>query len=348
VNLKFNILRGRLVRGFFLALLLLCASPVDASPLFDDLETIDATITGPFGSLFENIQQPSYQRFSLEAGGMRQPVDVRLRGHSRLRVCEFSPLRLKFRDDAEAQGIFAGQHKLKLVTHCRNYDRGEQDLLEEYAAYRILNVVTDLSYRVRMLRIRYRDNEGQTYGDADSRFGFVIESKQEFAVRTGAQPVNREDFPRYLHNQENAALVYVLQYLIANTDWMMLKADYDKECCHNVDLFELNSQIILVPYDFDVAGLVNARYAYPDRQLRIKRVTQRLYRGLCTDHEYLRNALTAVLSKRNEIIAVVRDVPGLEPRNRDRAIDYLDGFFDDAADGGRLLKTFERGCLEKY
>jgi len=348
VNFKFDMPRGHLFSGLLLALLLLCARSLDASPLFDDQATIEASITGPFGSLFEDIQRPAYQRFSLEAGGTRQPVDVRLRGHSRLRVCEFPPLRLKFREDDEAQGIFAGQDKLKLVTHCRNHDRGEQDLLEEYTAYRILNIVTDLSYRVRLLRIRYRDNEGRTYGDAASRFGFVIESKQEFAGRTGAQAVIREGFPRYRHNQENAALVYVLQYLIANTDWMMLKADYDEECCHNVDLFELNSRIILVPYDFDVTGLVNARYAYPDPQLRIKRVTQRLYRGLCTDREYLRNALTAVLSKRNEIIAVVRDVPGLEPRNRDRAIDYLDSFFDDAANQGRLLKSFEKGCLEGY
>jgi hypothetical protein len=52
----------------------------------------------------------------------------------------------------QAQTVFAGQEKLKVVTHCRNEDSGETNVLEEYAAYRILGLLTEAAYRVRLLR----------------------------------------------------------------------------------------------------------------------------------------------------------------------------------------------------
>jgi hypothetical protein len=316
-----------------------------ASPLFDHDTPVEVVISGPFRSLFESAQQPDYLPFSLDAGGSTQAVDIRVRGHSRLRVCEFPPLRLNFPAGGDASGVFAGQRRLKLVTHCRNSDRGEQDLLEEYAVYRVLNVLTDLSYRVRLLHIRYQDTEGALSPDAAVRYGFVLEPEEEFAARTGAVPVARAGFPRERHDREQAVLMYVFQYLIANTDWSLVKADYDEACCHNADLFKLDSRLFFVPYDFDLAGLVNARYAFPDSKLRIDRVTQRLYRGLCTDRDRLRRALATVKSKRAEILAVVRDLPGLEPRNAERAARYLDDFFAAAAEEEGLLKSFERHCL---
>jgi hypothetical protein len=142
--------------------------------------------------------------------------------------------------------------------------------------------------------------------------------------------------------------MYVMQYLLGNTDYMMLKADYDDKCCHNVELFERDNQIIAVPYDFDLTGLVNPGYARPDPKLRIRRVTQRLYRGLCTDRSYLDAALETVLSRKQEILAVVSEVPGLEARNRERAARYVDKFFDQAADKKKMLDSFERACLDGY
>jgi hypothetical protein len=41
-------------------------------------------------------------------------------------------------------------------------------------------------------------------------------------------------------------------------------------------------------------------------------------------------------------------LPGYEPRNARRAERYLEDFFEDAADEERLLRSFERRCLERY
>ena len=319
-----------------------------ASPLFQEQGVIDVSLTGPFGSLFENREDRSQRPFLLSVDGIQQPVKIRLRGHSRVRVCDFPPLRLNFPADVDGPSVFAGQDKLKLVTHCRNYDRGEQDLLEEYMAYRVLNVLTDLSFKVRLLNIRYEDSDGILPDKAALRHGFVIESREEFSTRTGARNLVLAGFPRHRHDQGHAALMYVFQYLIANTDWMLLKADYDEGCCHNLELFELGTRLFFVPYDFDVAGLINAKYAFPDNRLRIKRVTQRLYRGLCTDRATLRGALDTVKSKRDDILAVTREVPGLAPDNAERARDYLAEFFEEAEDEEDLLDSFEKHCVESY
>lgn len=342
--------RDRLFAGapLWLAVTALWSSICAASPLFEDDEVIDLTLTGPFGSLLETKQNPTYLPFRLETGEMSLPVEIRVRGHSRLRICDFPPLRLRFPPDDGHRGVFGGQDRLRLVTHCRNHDRGEQDLLEEYAAYRILNVTTPLSYRVRLLRVRYVDSGASPGEQYPPRHAFLLEPGAEFAARTGAEQVKLPGFPKERHDREQAALMYVLQYLIANTDWMLLRAEYDDACCHNADLFERDSRIVFVPYDFDLSGLVNARYAFPDPRLRISRVTQRRYRGLCTDRRYLSAALADVMSKREPILDVVRTLPGLERRNAERAERYLEDFFEAADNPERLLRSFERHCLERY
>lgn len=318
---------------------------VAAAPLFEDHPVLDATLTGPFDRLFEDKEASEYQPFLLQSGGVTHSIKVRLRGKSRRRVCEFPPLRLNFSKPETGQTVFAGQDKLKLATHCRNYDRGEQDMLEEYLAYRILNVLTDYSLRVRLLKWDYQDSEQQLPDGASPRLGFVIESLEEFAARTDLSPVTLPGVPVGRYDLEHANMVYVFQYLIGNPDWSLLKAEDEEGCCHNVELLERDGQIVFVPYDFDLAGLVNARYAFPDRSLRIRRVTQRLYLGICSDREAMRRAIRAVGGRREEILGLVQAVPGLEPGNAETAEKYLRRYFEMAADEEALLDTFERHCL---
>lgn len=206
-----------------------------------------------------------------------------------------------------ATPLFEGQDKLKLVTHCRNHDRGERDLLEEYAAYRIFNAISDKSYRVRLLRISYQDPD------------------------------------RAL--DEKAALVFIFEYLIGNTDWGFVKAPYDAGCCHNGDLIDIGDVVYYVPYDFDLAGLVNARYAYPDPLFHIDRVTQRLYRGVCIDADVLRGALRKIRAREAEILHVMRETPGLSEDSINTGTRYLKAFFKKAGSEEKLLRSFERRCL---
>ena len=224
------------VNGLSLLLLLLLSGVVDASPLFETESVVEVTLAGPIGTLARDARQKASLPFSIQTGGEQLAVDIRARGHSRLKVCDFPPIRLSFPEPPPSDSMFAGQNRIKMVTHCRKGARGEQDLLDEYVAYRMFNAVTDLSFRVRLLRVDYVDTDGVWSDKGESFFGFLIEPLEEFAARTGSEPVSLKGFPLYRHDLPNAALMYVMQYLLGNTDYMMLKADYDEKCCHNVEL----------------------------------------------------------------------------------------------------------------
>jgi hypothetical protein len=336
-----------MARSIILLLLaLLILNPhASASPLFDEDTVLDVQLNGPLDSLISNKKSRTELPFVLTVKGIEHALNVRVRGKSRLRVCKFPPLRFNFSNDETGTTIFAGQEKLKLVTHCREYDRAEKDLLEEFMAYRIFNLVSDLSYRVRLLHITYVDTARRRDAPELKRYGFLIESKNELAARTGAVPVRVSGVSRRLLHEHQAAVVYVFQYLIGNTDFSFVTAKDEDICCHNGDLFDMESRIHYVPYDFDLAGLVNARYAYPHPSLRIRKVTQRLYRGLCTSPEALASALAVIKARRNEILGVVRDSPGLSNKDIEEKVDYLDDFFAMAEDEEALMRSFVKRCL---
>lgn len=269
---------------------------------------------------------------------------VRVRGRSRARVCRFPPLRLRFTPHDIEGSPFAGQDKVKLVTHCGGSRSAAANALEEYAAYRMFNLLSDASYRVRLLRISYADTDS---GDDEPllQYGFLIEPSRQLAARIGGTPVKTEGVKLSSLDERQAAAMYVFQYLIANTDWSLAMAEDDDACCHNVDLFDDGSGWLAVPYDFDLAGLVNAKYARPDPSLRISRVTRRLYRGYCLSSIALADAVANVNRKRDEILAIVDELPGLSGKDRKSRRRYLERYFESAADEAALLDGFEKACL---
>ena len=95
------------------------------------------------------------------------------------------------------------------------------DLLEEYAAYRIFNVLTDRGYRARLMRVVYEDSEG---GDRNSslQYAFFLESAAQLQRRLEARRVRTKGITLSSLDQDHAALVFVFQYLIANTDWSLV------------------------------------------------------------------------------------------------------------------------------
>ena len=106
----------------------------------------------------------------------------------------------------------------------------------------------------------------------------------------------------------------------------------------------MQGNIYPVPYDFDFAGLINARYAEVAEQLGIRRVTQRVYRGLCRDHEELMFTLQRFNVAQQEIYAIIQAQEGLEEKRTEKAIEYLDDFYETINDEGDLRSKIERRC----
>lgn len=329
----------------FALILLVLISSANASSLFDSSDILHLSLVGPLGSLIEEKDRREEKKFVLHVDGVEERIKVRVRGKSRLRVCDFPPLRLKFDKKSETLSQFQGQNKLKLVTHCDHREASETNVLQEYAIYRIFNKISDVSYRVRLVRVSYTDTDGLLKKTTGEKYGVLIESSSDLAKRTGGEELEVEAVALGSLDLIQAAKVFVFQYMIANTDWSLVSADLGDSCCHNGDLFQIDSKIFYVPYDFDLSGLVNARYAFPAAGLKITRVTDRLYRGYCIPLEPLETALNEIKAQQDTILAEIYRTPGLTEKNAAQTAKFVDKFFDKADDQGKLLRSFERRCL---
>jgi hypothetical protein len=327
-----------------MAMTMLACVAAGASPLFNSDTILEAEITGPFSELLRNKYDREEMAFVLGIGDEEHSVAIRTRGNSRLRVCDFPPLRLNFSADQVEGTMFAGQDKLKLISHCDNNARFERYLLSEYAAYKIFNLLSENSYNVRLIRISYVDNTSTPVESIGNYYAVILESSIEFGVRTGQVPIEATGVRLGGLDHDQAALVFVFQYLIGNTDWSLVRADGDDTCCHNIDLYERESAVQIIPYDFDLAGIVDASYAKPDPKLGLRNVTARRYRGYCIPEESVRAALNTIKNRRLDILAVFDDMPGLTQDGVEEKSAYLKQFFSRAEDADKILQMFERQC----
>jgi len=314
-----------------------------ASPLFDSDEVLDVRISGPFGQFIDERFDRAEHSFVMHADDRDFPVEIRTRGKSRMRVCTFPPMRLDFDEDTVAGTLFAGQNKLKLVTHCVPGPYGQANVMEEYSAHLVFNLLTDVSYRVRPLRVTYVDTDRKL--DEMVSMAFVIESDSELAARVGGDVVQISGVRKSMLNQDQAALAFVFEYLVANTDWSLITSEGEEFCCHNGDLVGRDGELYYVPFDFDLTGLVDARYAKPGPALRISKVTSRLYRGYCMETEPLAAAIAKINTQRTEILAVFDSIPELSEKDAGTAKRFLERYFREAENEQKLLSRFEKSCI---
>lgn len=321
--------------------------PGENPPLFASDEVLELTLVADFEQLDddraeENPERPARLQLTGADGAVIElPLDVRTRGGFRLRpsTCDFPNLRLDF--DARPQAantVFAGQNDIKLVAHCRDSDEYEQNTLEEYLAYRLYNLLTEESLRVRLARMTYRDVNDR--GDPVTRYGFLIEDVDMLAARLGGLhlEVSGAD-PRELDGPSSVR-VELFEYMIGNTDFSIVNF-------HNAEVIRLpDGTYHPVPYDFDFAGLVDAPYAMPSSILNTRSVRERVYRGFCRPAVDMDSLFESFLARRDAFARTIRAQPQLEPERAERAIRYLDEFFSTIESPRARRSLIERRCRE--
>lgn len=334
------------LQSALLLLLLGSGSAISATTLFDGNDLINVELAGPLSTLMESPESREELPFQLRACDSEIDIKVRLRGKSRLRVCDFLPMRLNFGKDEAGGTPFDGLDKVKLVVPCSYKERDEKNLIEEFLVYRVFNLLSPASYQVRLLRITFLDTDHPTSKRNGTRYAFIIEPASHVARRLGGEVAEVPGIALSWLEQRQAALVFVFQYLVGNTDWSLVSPLDDANCCHNGTLVKRDEKILYVPYDFDLTGFVDAPYAKPDAQLRIRSVRQRRYRGFCMDQAALGEALDYVRARQASMYELVDAAPLLSDKDKQSDIAYLDKFFKSAERPDKLLKTFEKGCLE--
>jgi hypothetical protein len=318
-------------------------------PLFLDDELLQVTITAPLTTLVRERPKDDYlpgviQYLEPDGTAIELDLEIRTRGHFRHKTCDYPPLLLNLRRKQTGGTIFEEQNKLKLVIHCDYSDRYEQVVLKEYLAYRILNAVTDMSFRVRLLRVTYVNTEKD--GGGQVRYGFLIEHKNRLAARYGLEDLELPETSVAAIQPDRLNLTSVFEYLIGNTDFSPVAGAPDDECCHNYVLFGNNvDPIIAIPYDFDQSGLVDAPYAVPNPNFRIRTVRQRVYRGRCVNNAYLDASFNRFKERRDIIYALVNDQLGLDSRQRKRVTSYIDDFYEVIDDPRQAERRIVEKCI---
>jgi hypothetical protein len=324
------------------------AAPASArgdDPLFAAPDPIQITIKAPLSYLTRNRNaQTPVSGALVDPAGQSLPITLRLRGITRRtsEICDVPPLRVDFTAPPPATSVFAGQKKLKLVTHCRNSASFQQYVLLEYSAYRMYNLLTPRSFRVRLASIDYRDSDGRPI---ISRIGYFIEDLDDVAHRNGLKEVHAgERIPVSYLSSQDAGRYGLFQHMLGNHDWSMRAGPPGDDCCHNARLIGVAApgSAVPVPYDFDFSGLVGAPYASPPSEIDIADVRQRYYRGYCMHNADVVVAARQMRAQRPQLLAVLGQVPGLDPKTQARAASYLNGFFadigTDADVGSKVLK----------
>lgn len=254
---------------------------------------------------------------------LQDTIRIRARGEFRKKHCYFPPVKLNFKHSEFGETYLNNTSSLKLVTHCKNSSLYQQYLLKEYLIYRMFNLLTEKSYRVRLFEIEYTDSEGKK--KPLSKYGFIIESSSLLAERLNALPIKRVGIKTWETDQYQANLLALFQFMIGNTDWLVNNL-------HNIRLFKVWDHNVLepfaVPYDFDYSGMVNASYAVPPEELHIESVRQRVYRGYCLESEEAYRIYTGLfVEKKPDIYSLVENCILLEQKHREEMIAYLDEFY---------------------
>jgi hypothetical protein len=320
--------------------------------LFSSMDTLDVTLSAPWRSLQkdEDNQDPYPAKIQYQdtAGNtMSLDLTVERRGLTRQKMCSFPPIKLRFEKETVKGTLFRGQKSLKMVTHCKNSIRYDQLYILEMLAYRMYNLLTDYSFRVRPLQVTYMDSEERE--SEGTRFAFLIEDDSDVAKRNDLKKVELASIPPQRLDPDQAALLGLFQYMIGNTDWASLRGPDPAECCHNVKLIgpnplEPRDYIIPLPYDFDSAGLIDAKYAAPYSGLPIKSVTERLYRGFCIHNTFLEDARQLMLGQQAAILALVDNEGRLTSRSKKKATRYLDDYFEIANDPDEFNRKIIQQC----
>ncbi len=317
-----------------------------ARTLFNEWSTnpapqLELTIETDMRQLLKGKLEEEYQAATLTYPGpdgatVRWDTEIRTRGNRRKEVCYFPPTKFKFDKTMLLQHGVLPFNKIKLVNECRATKGFSDFLLKEYLAYRLYNVVSPASFRVRLARFRYLDSEEKE--KPAEMYGIVLEPEDELTARLDAVQVEL-GVTYFVHlDDEQANRLAFFQYMIGNTDWNVANM-------HNLITLKLPEvqKLTPIPYDFDYCGMVGTPYAVPHESLPIKDVRQRYHKGQEMSEAELAALVEQFKALEPAFRAVCREVEHLDPKVTEEAIRFLEYFFKMLDNPKALERVFVKG-----
>ena len=324
----------------FNLLLPVCAKGQKADTLFLSDEVLNLELRSDFTAIrADTAIDPKPQNgkltfYSPDGKTTKFTVKVRARGDFRRNpeICSFPPLQVNFKKKEVRNTIFDNQDKLKLVTACQR----EEDVIEEYLIYKMYNQVTDMSLKVRLVKIRYIDTS--TGEEVLVSHSFFIEHEDQLAERNNVYERDSVLTPFDIQ-RENFMKMSVFEYLIGNKDWFITSR-------RNVVIFRSRDTKALyaVPYDFDFAGLIDASYTKPRNVSEKYLSKRRVYKGLCYTEEEFERIFEFYRNLRPVFESIINGQELVSKITKRENIRYLDEFYNTIRDKELFQKEFLDVC----
>mgnify|MGYP006167593719 FL=1 len=303
------------------------SKPIDDKEFFKDDKIIEVKLATDIRGLLAEKKDLNYigatTSFKFQDGTVASgPVQVTPRGNFRKNQCRMASLMINFKNPASP--VFSKLGTLKLVGGCNATAGSEQYLLKEYLVYKMYNMLTDLSFRVRLIHVNYSDTRDKI--KAYDQYAFLIEDVDDLAKRNKCQEKENNLYSPASMRRDEATLFFLFQYMIGNTDWSI-------PYYHNVKLLVDKKDTLSFPYpiayDFDICGLVNPPYGTPPPELGIAHLTERLYRGYMRSTEEIEIAVKPFLEKEEAFYSLINNFDLLTPKSKKDMISFLKEFYAD-------------------
>ena len=300
----------------------------DTFQIFGPEEPLEFTVSTDLKALWKNKLKEEYQParviFNLwDTINISREIRVKPRGEMRLKNCSNPPLWVNVKQTEEVFELLDGIKKLKLVVPCKGSSAYQDYVFLEYLAYKLYNIVTENSLQARLIKVNYLDTSGKKKpGEA---YTFIFESDKALAKRRECIPIDNEKISARHLDPETAAVLYLFQYMIGNTDWSVTGL-HNMKLMKTVEIAKPNP--IPVTFDFDYAGIVDASYAIPGDHVTVETVTEREYMGYCLPKEHMDSAFNLFIEKESELLAEVENFDFLSNVLKKKTLNYLTRFFD--------------------
>jgi hypothetical protein len=229
-----------------------------------------------------------------------------VRGRFRRIENKYPPLKVKVPKKALVAAGLDTLNELKLMLpHDDTRESGEY-LVKEYLAYRMFETVSPgNSVRARLLKLTLKDSKT---GKTNSMYALALEDKESLLARLNGREVT--DY--------------------GNTDWGV-------HTNRNVRIVQTDGtdKLLVIPYDLDFSGLVNASYATPNSEYGLTNVRERFFMAHKLPETSL-NAAVQRFSAAAETIKTLCQSPHLSQRSCKEMSGYLASFFKQITPEGTL------------
>ncbi len=270
-----------------------------------------------------------------ESFEVNHDVRVRARGEFRRDNCTMPPYWINVRYSGIEAEEFRELRKMKMVTRCKEAGQYADYVLKEYLVYKIYNLITDYSFRVRLVRVKYIDNGKKN--QVSENWAFLIEPEEILAKRLNAKLIPSDKLAMRTVNPQIMDLMALFQYMVGHGDFSVTGR-------HNLKIIVLKEPtgprgFVTVPYDFDYTGLVDAHYAIPGETLGISSVRERYYLGSCRPLETHMETIQKISEYQDEILDLIMNFEYLEEDVRLEMVAYIASYFVES-EQDRFVKAY--------